>query len=223
MKAKYVLTISQFSFDDIRRRIQRKQNLSYIYNAFESQWDKLEPLVKEKTYILAMTSTLPHKNCKGVIETYGQYCNEGGKLPMKVIGIKNPEPYKHLINASFFDRIEFLPFLSDEALYATIRSAKIFLFLSEIEGFGYPPIEAMDLGTLVVSSTGGSLAEVVADGGILVNNKDEAVKGLLRLENDIDLQKSLLSKAQKNVQRFNQLDYRTKFNAYLLKCIGELE
>jgi glycogen synthase len=50
-----------------------------------------------------------------------------------------------------------------------------------MEGFGLPPVEAMACGTPVISSTAGSLPEVVGDAGIFFDPTDvAAIAGALR-------------------------------------------
>lgn len=53
-----------------------------------------------------------------------------------------------------------------------VAGAKAYLFLSYMEGFGFPPLEAMQLGVPVVCSDRASLPEVVADAGVLVDPDD---------------------------------------------------
>lgn len=50
-----------------------------------------------------------------------------------------------------------------------IRQATALLFPSLYEGFGFPVVEAMHLGTPVIASNSSSLPELVGDAGILVN------------------------------------------------------
>jgi glycosyltransferase involved in cell wall biosynthesis len=54
------------------------------------------------------------------------------------------------------------------------RNASVFISLSRYEGFGYPLAEAMSCGTPCITSSGGSLAEVAADGAIVVDGSDES-------------------------------------------------
>jgi glycosyltransferase involved in cell wall biosynthesis len=64
-------------------------------------------------------------------------------------------------------------FVATEELAALYRNAEVFLLPSRFEGFGYPLIEAMACGCAVVSSTGGSLAEVAGNGAITADPDDE--------------------------------------------------
>ena len=60
-----------------------------------------------------------------------------------------------------------LKFVDDGQLAALYQASAAFVFPSRYEGFGLPAIEAMSCGTLLLTSGGGSLREVVGDGGIL--------------------------------------------------------
>ena len=53
-----------------------------------------------------------------------------------------------------------LPFIPDEELKELYRQAEIFVFPSTYEGFGLPVLEAMAIGTPVISSNAASLPEV---------------------------------------------------------------
>lgn len=59
-----------------------------------------------------------------------------------------------------------LPFISDGELAYLLAHARALLYPSLIEGFGYPPLEAMRYGTPVICSNVSSLPEIVGDAAI---------------------------------------------------------
>jgi glycosyltransferase involved in cell wall biosynthesis len=69
-------------------------------------------------------------------------------------------------------RVHVVGRVEQTALEAWYRNASVFAFPSRVEGFGYPPLEAMARGVPVVSSTGGSLPEVLGDAALLVGPDD---------------------------------------------------
>lgn len=69
--------------------------------------------------------------------------------------------------------VRVLPSVSDAELWPLLAGASVFAFPSKYEGFGLPPLEAMALGVPVVSSTAGSLAELV-EGAALTVHPDDA-------------------------------------------------
>ena len=83
--------------------------------------------------------------------------------------------------------------------------AKAYLFLSYVEGFGFPPLEAMQLGVPVVCSNTSSLPEVVADAGLLVAPEDygAAADALVRVTEDEGLREELVRKGYENIRRFS--------------------
>jgi glycosyltransferase involved in cell wall biosynthesis len=72
----------------------------------------------------------------------------------------------------YADDIRYVGYVPEEEMPLWYNAATLFVYPSEYEGFGLPPLEAMACGTPVVSSTASSLPEVVGDAGILVNPKD---------------------------------------------------
>ena len=65
-------------------------------------------------------------------------------------------------------RIRYLEYVAEDDLPALYAGASAFVLTSFYEGFGLPPLEAMACGTPVVSSTGGSLPEIVGPAAVIV-------------------------------------------------------
>ena len=60
-------------------------------------------------------------------------------------------------------------YVDDEDLPIFYSFAQWFVFTSQYEGFGLPPLEAMQCGCPVITSNTSSLPEVVGDAGIMID------------------------------------------------------
>ncbi|SEI93222.1 Glycosyltransferase involved in cell wall bisynthesis [Sphingomonas sp. OV641] len=86
-----------------------------------------------------------------------------------------------------------LPYQERAALIDLIQHARGLLFPSLAEGFGLPVIEAMALGTPVLTSRSGALAEVAGEAALLVDpmSQDAIADGIRRLDGDDELRARL--------------------------------
>ncbi|WP_102417699.1 glycosyltransferase family 1 protein [Mycobacterium sp. 4858] len=75
-----------------------------------------------------------------------------------------PDEHKEISRLGITDRVRHESG-SDQELAARYRAATAFVFPSKYEGFGLPPLEAMNHGCPVVCSNAGSIPEVVGDAG----------------------------------------------------------
>lgn len=127
----------------------------------------------DRPYLLHVGTLEPRKNHRFLLEVFERLEAFDGDLVLcGMRGWKNEEFEARLEASPARDRILFPDYVSDADLPALYAGASAFLFPSLYEGFGLPPIEAMRCGCPVVSSPGGSLAEVVKPGGIVVDAFD---------------------------------------------------
>ena len=156
-------------------------------------------------YIIANTSALPHKNAAGIVKSYERYCQMTDKpLPLTIVGIECIDQFVSGCKVS--DQITCIRYIeSNEAFHKLIHEARLFVFLSFIEGFGFPPIEAMQLETPVLCSDTSSLPEVVGDAAVCVNPEDteKAAQAILKLAEDDGLRRQLQERGRENVKRFS--------------------
>ncbi len=82
--------------------------------------------------------------------------------------------HRAIRNSRFAADIRCLGFVPDEKLSELYRAAEVFVYPSLFEGFGMPPLEAMACGCPVISSTCGSLGEVVGEAAAIVDPADVA-------------------------------------------------
>jgi len=103
-------------------------------------------------------------------------------------------------------RFEYMPY---PLLVSLIRGARAVLFPSLYEGFGLPVLEAMCLGTPVLTSTQGSLPEVAGDAAIFVDAYDiDSIKaGILLLDSDDATRDELALKGSLQARKFSTEAY----------------
>lgn len=165
-RADALVAISRATADDIAARLGRRANVAVVHNGVPLAEPGALPV--EAPYIFAVTSSFPHKNPAGVLAAYRQYRAQVDEpLPLVVCGIDSGgEP-----------GVISLKGVSDGALHACYANAGLFLFLSWIEGFGFPPVEAMAHGTRVLCSDIPSLREVTRGAAAYVAPDDSETAG----------------------------------------------
>lgn len=204
-KADDVITISEASKQDIVRYSRTsEERITVIHNGYNAIAQRVYTKPDEE-YMIAVTSSLPHKNANGIIESYRKYCHMTEKpLPLKIVGIDHMDGYASGDLAG--GKITCIKYVEkNEDFHQLIYGAKLFLFLSLIEGFGFPPIEAMQLETPVICSGISSLPEVVGDAAVCVNPEDydEVAKAICDVAADRELCGLLCEKGRGNVKRFS--------------------
>lgn len=202
-----IITISNASKQDILEYCNvDKSKITVIYNVCsEINYNAIKDK-QGKPYICAITSELPHKNAKGIIESYKKYCEIScNPLNLVIIGLSDILSYK--LPKDINNRITCYKFIKENSeLYKIIANSRLFLFLSLVEGFGLPPIEAMQLNVPVVCSNISSLPEVTGGAAILVNPCDymEVAMAIETLAVDEEKRKHFIELGQRNYKRFSQ-------------------
>lgn len=105
-----------------------------------------------------------------------------------------------------------LDYLSRLLLAKLIRGAKSVVFPSLYEGFGLPVLEAMKLGTPVITSTTSSLPEVAGSAGLLVDPYDvnALVNAMRRLDEDEALGATMSARGLDQAKRFSRERYQER-------------
>ena len=154
----------------------------------------------------------PAKNHVRLIEAFTRFKQETGSPWTLALGGSDWHGAEVIHEAAkrspFASDIRFLGFIDDADLPQLYRAAGAFVYPSLFEGFGLPPVEAMACGCPVISSTRGSLDEVVASAALRIDPESigEMSDALHRMSSD-DAGRSLLIEAGlANARRFDWQD-----------------
>ena len=130
----------------------------------------------DRPYVLVLDSPQPRKNVARAVDAFASLVRQEGIRDLALVlagghaaaGAGAAEA-RH---RSLHGRVVHTGLVSDAELSALYRGALCFVYPSLYEGFGLPPLEAMQCGTPVITADTSSLPEVVGDAGLMVDPLD---------------------------------------------------
>lgn len=212
-----LITVSEWSKQDILKFFPIDKDKIFVTSLAAE--DIYKPLDKEecrhflskqyninKSFILYIGGFSPRKNVKSLITAFSKvYKNLDKDYNLVIVGATRDQGQylaEFSSNLEFASKIIFTGFAPEEHLPILYNA---FVYPSLYEGFGLPPLEAMNCGTPVITSNLTSIPEVVGDAGILINpyNELELIEALKKLLNDEKLQKEYSEKGLRRAQNFS--------------------
>jgi len=167
----------------------------------------------ESEYILTVGSIQPRKNLGRLLEAYSLLRRKlpKGKLPQLLLVGKRAWLYDETLRA--IQKLEvgksviLTGYVPEADLPALYTGARCFVYPSYFEGFGLPPLEAMQCGTPVIVGDRTSLPEVVGDAAVMVDpfNVTAIANAIETVVRDSELQATL---SVKGLERARLFDWR---------------
>lgn len=190
-----LITVSEFSKSEILKYATFKpKKIDVIANTLYPQ-KKAGKAVQN--YILAVGNSKPHKNLKRLIEAASSLEQE-----LVIVGKKEGFAEKK--------KVRFTGFVSDSELQDLYANASLLVFPSLYEGFGFPPLEAMQQGCPTVVSKAASLPEVCGEAAEYVDpySVDSIREGIVRGLKNRD---ELIKKGYDQVKKFHFERFKEEF------------
>ena len=246
--ADHIVTVSEFSRRDIIRFFDvpesRITNTWQAVSIPEKLLAKSDDTVADelrhafrldmKEYFLFCGAIEPKKNVSRLIDAYAL---SGSRRPLVIAGplgwqydadvekIEDERFVKYRLRDGGIRadrqvrRLAYVPFAQ---LVTLIRGARALLFPSLYEGFGLPVLEAMLLGTPVMTSNVSSLPELAGNAASLVDPTeiDEMVAAIRALDSDADLRTELSAKGQARAKLFSPEAYRKRLGDVYSRLLG---
>lgn len=162
-EAARIICVSESTAADLVRFYPSfKDKVRVVYNGF-TDFSKIPPAddildsldLEENNYLLCVGALNARKNIDVVLKLAPLL---GAKFPgikLVVVG-RLPEQQR----GQFHPSVVFTGHISDEQLSSVYRNAALFVYPSKYEGFGFPMLEAMSVGTPVAYSRASCLPEI---------------------------------------------------------------
>jgi len=210
-----IATVSEFSKQDISSKTGASLNkISVIPNGLREpfvQDESLEVELRERFqlqdgFILYVGGIHERKNVARLIRAFAKLVQDQG-FPGKLLatGSVSGAPYQEKMKAildgvveetGMGEKVVFTGFVTDEELEALMRMTHFMIYPSLYEGFGMPLLEAMQVGTPVITSNLTAMPEVAGGAALLVDPFDvgDIANTMSKLLGDDDLREDLIRK-----------------------------
>lgn len=221
MRADHIISISEATKGDLVHFFNiPAEKISVIYPAFD---DVFQPLAEDRlaavrqtyrlpqTYLLYVGTIEPRKNILRTAQAFDRLL-DCGRIPPEceflVVGSKGwyyKDILKGIAALKHKDQIRLTGPIYGEDLAGVYQLATTMAYPSEFEGFGYPVLEAMRLGTPVLTGNTSSLPEAGGDAAILVDptSVEEIAAGLEGLLTDADLRRGCVTRGLAHAASFS--------------------
>ena len=164
--------------------------VSEKYEFLRKEFNSLKP-------ILLQIGTAQNKNVERLIPAL-----DGINCQLNIIGKLSPEQLL-LLKQHNIDYLNSYN-ISNEEMLSAYKNCDAVVFVSTLEGFGMPIIEANRVGRVVVTSNTSSMVEVASDAACLVDPLDiNSIRaGVLKIISDSTVREQLITNGLKNKDRF---------------------
>lgn len=181
-RAAAIVTISEQSKRDILRRWPAlAPKLQVIPHGIDPAFlgaqpapldDALQAAGVRAPYLLYCGGTMPRKRLAWAIEIFAALADPALQLVVLGVPASAHAAAREALAPELRERICFAPFLGQVLMPRLYQNAAALLYPTLYEGFGFPALEAQAVGTPVLMSALGSLAELVGPDAMVLESED---------------------------------------------------
>jgi glycosyltransferase involved in cell wall biosynthesis len=203
---------------------ENKMTVTYISSAneFEPRHDphaieyianKYKLSIKQYKYIFSFCSLEHRKNLIFTVKCFIKFIqkNNINDLYFLLGGAQWDNFIKHFdetlgeLPKNYRSKVIRLGYVDDSDVNMLYSNSLFFTYLSQYEGFGMPPLEAMQAGTPVITSNNSSLPEVVGDAAITIDYDDEeaCINAMEAFYFNEDIRKTYIEKGFERAKLFS--------------------
>jgi glycosyltransferase involved in cell wall biosynthesis len=183
-RAARILTVSEFSKREIVRYLGIQENLiEVVYSGappLVPAADRSHAQRADRDHLVLFVGSLfARRHVPELIDGFGRLARERNDVRLEIVGDNRTTPrvdFEHLIGATgAAGRIALRSYVPEGVLRDLYTRARAFVFLSEYEGFGLTPVEALAAGIPIIVLDTPVAREVYGDAAIFVPRPDPAL------------------------------------------------
>jgi glycosyltransferase involved in cell wall biosynthesis len=198
-----VLVNSYFSMESCKRAFGLPSEVCYL--GIDNELFKPINISFTKPYVVGLGGFYAHKNPELAIRAVGKIVENRPKL-LWIGNMVDDEYWEGMVElARSLDVVlEVKKMITDEKLVELLSGAICMIYSSNLEPFGFAPLEANACGTPVIAVAEGGVRETIIHGknGFLANqNSDDIAKYIQQLVDNQELKKEISKFSIQNVQQ----------------------
>ena len=223
-RARAVITISEFSRQEIRNRFQVPDDRIHVIPPGVTTPTRESVRTHDGVRILYVGSIFNRRRVPDLIRAFAPIAAAHSQAALDLVGENRTFPHQDLdrviAHEGLNGRVHWKPYVSDEELSALYASARVFAFLSEYEGLGLTPLEALAAGVPPVLLDTAVARECCGVAALYVQPDDirGTTAALTDLLFDTGQRAALLAAAPRRLARYNGPRAATETLNLLERC-----
>ena len=219
-RAKKIIAVSEHTKKDLIETLKVPEDkIEVVYNGVSAKFGGVEPLPRpelfkslglSRPYFLYTGVWRDHKNLVGLIRAFAAFNEKTGQqYELVITGPHNPtyQEVPDTVRALGVEAsVHLVGLVSEATIYALYLNALAYVFPSFYEGFGLPPLEAMQCGTPVLASNVSAIPEICGEGNALYfdpHRIDDIQAKLDLFIKDPPLRQRLIDRGKERVKFFS--------------------
>ncbi len=207
--AQAILCISEQTKRDLMKHCavpESKITVTYLAADLNADLSHGPEPVPDAPYFLYIGTRASYKNFDGLLQALSKVATSRRDFALCIVGSAlTADEHQRIDELGLSGHIEFYGHADDAQLAKLYRCSLAFVYPSLYEGFGIPPLEAMQCGTIVVASNSSSIPEVVGDAALTFDPRDtnelsDILLSVLRGEVD---REALIARGHERAKMFN--------------------
>jgi glycosyltransferase involved in cell wall biosynthesis len=149
----------------------------------------------------------PRKNIELLVDLFAQLAPCYPELGLVIVVAEESRRSllsQRVSDRGMADRAILLPAMSPKELLALYNLAEVFVYPSQRESFGLPPLEAIACGTPTIAMNLASLPEILEDGALLIDGQDSETwaNAVTQVLANDEIRKALIDRGLRRASKF---------------------